>query len=549
MYRATIGCLLLLCVALINAQSVSYDFSVPYVGGHQLSIKNSGSGNIVMAKLIFESNAVISGTPYGDLWNNNAAISSTSSGNGVTYIYTVTWGTSGFTLSSGQSSSMTYTFSNNGGPLQPLGMNPISVSVVPKGASNPITAGVEGACKGSACNNPTPGYRVVGYYTDWDMYERSYLPSDLPIDKINEVNYAFLNFDLDGNLVLYDTNSDPQQLPRLSLLKQQYPYLRLYLSIGGWTLSNDFSTVAASTSATQNFAKQCADALIQTGFDGIDIDWEYPVVREGSPADAKNFPNFLSAIREAIDAAAQSESLRTGAAVKYYLSFAASAGIDKIEAVSKLNPGAWAQVQQAVDFANVMAYDFHGAFDEPNPSDFLAPLYISPHDPYIDNATIGKYDCNDGMNDWINVGFNKSQLALGIPLYGRSVTVQSMGNTHGLWQPITGCPSGEFDSTGLFDYRCIIAGECYGSPLPAGTTLLPAAQNPIANYSMEPIGYNPSGNFFISYDDAASATIKATFVVTRGYNGIMMWTYSGDVPINNPNSIINAVYKVFTNTN
>ncbi|GAM28163.1 hypothetical protein SAMD00019534_113390, partial [Acytostelium subglobosum LB1] len=543
MYRlVTIACMALMCVAIANAQSASYGFQVPYAGGHTITITNTGGSNLVMATMLMESNVVFSGTPYGSLWNNDATYTYKSSGNGVTYLYTITWGTDGFELGPGQSADMTYTVGNTGGPLGALGMNPNYVQIIPKGASGPITLPIQGACKGSACNNPSPNYRIVGYYTDWDMYERQYLPSNLPINKINEVNYAFLNFDLQGNLQLYDTNSDPQQLPRLSVLKQQYPYLKLYLSIGGWTLSNDFSTVAASASATKNFATQCANSLIQTGFDGIDIDWEYPVVREGSNADAVDFPNFMTAIRQALDAAAAEQSERLGTTVQYYLSFAATGGVDKIEAVSNLNPNAWTQVKEAVDYANVMTYDFHGAFDQPGPSDFLAALDITPQDPYYNNATLGKYDTVDAMNAWLKVGFEKSQLAIGVPLYGRSVTVAQMGDTNGLWQPITGCPTGEFDDTGLFDYRCIINNECYGTSLPADTIIIQAANNPNANYSQEPIGYSAQSNFFISFDDAQTAVAKAKYVVAQGFGGVMMWTFSGDVAINNPNSIINALY-------
>eukprot|EP01133_Synstelium_polycarpum_P015008 gene15008-17749_t len=530
-----------MCVALAYAATpaVSYTFSVPYVGAHQLGLSTT-SGSIKVMSLIFESNAEIDGTPYGDLWNNNAVISSVPTGNNITYTYTVSWGSSGFSLTPGSSPSMTYGFSSNAGPLE-CGMNPILVQVTTSASSSPITATISGACRGNACNDPSPNYRIVGYYTDWDMYERDYLPANIPITMANEIHYAFINFDTAGNLDLYDTNSDPQQLPRLSVLRQQFPYLNIYLSIGGWTLSDDFSTVAASESATQNFATQCAQALIQTGFNGIDIDWEYPVVREGNPDDAKDFPNFLTAIRTALDAAAEEQSKATGTPVTYYLSIAGPAGIDKIDAVLATNPNGWTQVQEACHYVNIMAYDFHGSWD--TISDFMAPLDISPNDPYINNATLGKYDTVDAVNMYLKLGFTKNQLTVGIPIYGRSSYVSTMGSTFGLWQPITGCPPGEFDATGLFDYRCIINNECYGTGLPAGTTIVQPANNPNANYAQGPIGYSAADNFFISFDDAQSVAIKAKYIAQQGLGGAMFWTFSGDVAITNPNSIIASIYN------
>ena len=47
-------------------------------------------------------------------------------------------------------------------------------------------------------------------------------------------------------------------------------------SIGGWTLSDNFPGIAADPSRRNRFAQQCVDLIVAYGFDGIDIDWEYP---------------------------------------------------------------------------------------------------------------------------------------------------------------------------------------------------------------------------------------------------------------------------------
>eukprot|EP01132_Coremiostelium_polycephalum_P004291 gene4291-5366_t len=537
-----INCIILGCYSQ-STSTVRYQFTVPYVGGHELTIENTGSSSITIQKLFMVSNVLFSSTPYGQMWNN-AATYSVKRNDNVTYAYTITWGSSGFSLSAGESSSFTYTYTDTLGPLNGLGMNPRSVSVsLSSNPNNPITATIAGACKGSACNNPS-SKRITGYYTDWDMYSRQFLPEDIPIDIINNIHYAFLNFDNSGNIMLYDTNSDPQQLPRLSVLRQQYPYLNIYLSIGGWTLSGDFSTVASNSESTQNFANQCAQALLQTGMNGIDIDWEYPVDREGHPDDAQDFPAFLMTIRKAIDEAADQESQRTGTPVKFYLSVAAAAGIDKVQAITNLNPDAYETVVAALDVVNIMAYDYHGCWDPI--SDFMAPFNISPIDPWINNSTISQYNMVDSVKLYLGLGFSPSQISVGIPAYGRAVLVSQMGNSQGLYQPIVNCATGEFDDTGIFDYRCIIANECYGSSLPAGTTLLSAPQNPFALYSQEGIGYNKQTGFFITYDDSNSATVKSQYVLDHQLGGAMVWTISGDTPSSNPNSIFSAIHKVFT---
>ena len=49
---------------------------------------------------------------------------------------------------------------------------------------------------------------------------------------------------------------------------------QVYPSIGGWTLSGSFPTVAADPKTRQRFAQECVGLIADYGFDGIDIDWD-----------------------------------------------------------------------------------------------------------------------------------------------------------------------------------------------------------------------------------------------------------------------------------
>lgn len=40
--------------------------------------------------------------------------------------------------------------------------------------------------------------------------------------------------------------------------------------------SDNFPTLSANPTSRDNFAKKCAEIVEYYGFDGIDIDWEYP---------------------------------------------------------------------------------------------------------------------------------------------------------------------------------------------------------------------------------------------------------------------------------
>lgn len=134
-------------------------------------------------------------------------------------------------------------------------------------------------------------------------------------------------------------------------------------SIGGWTLSNNFPSIAADPQKRQNFANSCVELIEAFEFDGIDLDWEYPgyTPHNGTPADKENFTLLLQEISTAIDA--YGESINKD----MILTIAVGAAPDRMDDVE------WDNVSSLVDIINVMSYDFFGAF---SPStNHNSPLY------------------------------------------------------------------------------------------------------------------------------------------------------------------------------
>lgn len=60
-------------------------------------------------------------------------------------------------------------------------------------------------------------------------------------------------------------------------LKQKKPSLQVWLSIGGWDLGGlIFSDMVRFKGTRSNFIGSAIEVMDAWGFDGIDIDWEYP---------------------------------------------------------------------------------------------------------------------------------------------------------------------------------------------------------------------------------------------------------------------------------
>jgi chitinase len=125
----------------------------------------------------------------------------------------------------------------------------------------------------------------VAYFINWGIYGRNYQVTDIPFTMVTHINYAFGNIGPGGQLILgdpyadidkafpgdsWDTSVQPYRgnFWQLKKAKQQYPQLKVLLSVGGWTWSGKFSDVASSPSSRQAFAASCKTFLDTYGFDG-----------------------------------------------------------------------------------------------------------------------------------------------------------------------------------------------------------------------------------------------------------------------------------------
>lgn len=85
------------------------------------------------------------------------------------------------------------------------------------------------------------------------------------------------------------------------------------ISIGGWDYSAYFSDIASTAARRTAFAESCLTFILEHGFDGVDLDWEYPVSggaagNTNRPQDKQNFTLLLKEIRRQLD----SQSAVTG---------------------------------------------------------------------------------------------------------------------------------------------------------------------------------------------------------------------------------------------
>lgn len=387
-----------------------------------------------------------------------------------------------------------------------------------------------------------PCREIVGYYPNWQWYDRNKLvnPSTIRYHKYTVINYCFFKPEINGTISNTDTWADENLLkgqinwstnpvsyyPNTSIIDLAHNAgTKVFVSIGGWTLSNNFPVIAASPSLRAKFASECNRLIKFYNFDGIDIDWEYPgyVPHGGTSADKTNFTLLLQEIRDSLN------YLGTLNNKTYKLTACFAADQTKMQNIQ------WNNVVPLVDMINVMSYDFFGAWDcEANHN---SPLYST----LSGNPNFNLNDVFLELKNTHNVPPNK--INLGVAFYGRS----QMGATF-LYQP-TNCTENQ-----------VVFPEDLGSPLyyniDKNLHLFNRYwdNNAQVPYLLGKTNSTASGTF-VSFDDKSSIGLKANYIKSNNLLGAIIWEISGDYIESFPGSgiisgtpLLDTLNQVFCNS-
>jgi len=386
--------------------------------------------------------------------------------------------------------------------------------------------------------DPAGDKKVVAYFTEWGIYGRDYEVSDLPADKLTHVNYAFAKITDQGEVGIFDSwaavekpfGNDTWETPlrgnyhALQVLKQQHPHLQTLISVGGWTLSDKFSDVALTAESRAKFAKSAVDFIKKYGFDGVDLDWEYPVSGGLSsnvyrPEDGANYVQLVKEVRRQLEVAGATDSRH------YLLTIAAPAGYDKY------NNFQLAAMEPSLDWFNVMTYDYHGTWE--NQTNHQAALFANPNDP----SGVGtQYNVDFTIQAYMDAGVPTGKIVMGAPIYGRGWSGVANVN-HGLFQNATGAASGTWEK-GTFDYSDLL-NKVKTQPEVYKVYWDTQADTPFI--------YAPTveGGMFSTFENPEMIAKRVDYIFANQLGGMMFWEASGDVrDSNSPDSLIGTAAKL-----
>ncbi|KAF2716673.1 glycoside hydrolase family 18 protein [Polychaeton citri CBS 116435] len=342
-------------------------------------------------------------------------------------------------------------------------------------------------CKqpGSGTSNGDVQSRIIGYYEAWNWNKKctGMQLKDIPVSSITHLHYAFAYIDPSSYEITTMDNTIPYDLfTGITSLKMQNPNLKVIISLGGWTFSDD-------NTATQPFVDKLIDFMLNYGFDGVDLDWEYPGAsdRGGKEDDGVKYTQLLAALRTKFSGII---SFTAPTSCWYLRHF-------DLTAMTKY-----------VDWINVMTYDLHGTWDNTTAA-------IGNHVFAHTNLT----EIKTAFDLYWRNNIPAEKVNLGLGFYGRSFQLKDPS----CFRP--GClfkggasPGSCTDNSGTLSYREIM--------------------DIIDRYNISPY-YDKENQVkyitwksdqWVSYDDQDTFQAKIKFANDLGLGGLLLWSLDQDTP-------------------
>ncbi len=401
--------------------------------------------------------------------------------------------------------------------------------------------------------------RIVTYFEEWGIYSRDVNLSDVDGQSMTHMNYSFFDVKSDGSITLFDEFAalqkrfpqsdqvsrsfstadyaamDPELLAayessgrytvsqagdsvtvrsvpvgwngvgtnnagnfeQLRRFKELNPEVNLGFALGGWTLSDEFSTAYSTQAGRDKFVSETVRIFQEYDFfNTVDFDWEYPggggkAGNAVSLEDCANFALVLEDLRFALD------DLSDQTGEQYDISIATAGGYEKL---ANLNLEG---IDDYVDFYNVMTYDFHGGWEN-----------VTGHQAAM-TGDANNYDVTSAVAVFENAGVDLSKVVMGAPAYSRAWGDVSDGGSFGYQQPGRGASAtGSFEA-GVYDYKDIVEDVVTG-------------QRDLYWDDDNKAAFVYNGDEWSSMETAATIAGKAAYIQEKDLGGMMFWALSND---------------------
>lgn len=362
---------------------------------------------------------------------------------------------------------------------------------------------------------------IVGY---WEGDGKLDL-DDIPADNLTHINYAFAPVNEEGKPEV--SSGDQKEIEKLNKYKEDHPHVESLISIGGWGQNSYYiSDLAATEESREQFVEDYINTYIdEYEFDGIDLDWEFPV-RGGEDGmqnrleDKENQTKLFKEFREQLN----EKEIETGE--EYLLTTATPTG--RYQNGGPYVPGdsyEFDEIPKYLDWVQLMTYDMANGFAPT--TNHNAPMHPVDADP-MSEASKKWNNVSGAVEYYEKEGVPKDKMVLGTAFYGRSFIV-SNSKDDGLYQP--------YDEPGAnADWKEIKDDYLDDS-------------NWIKHWDSTaevPWMFNPETKRFLTYDNPESIGKKAAFINDNELRGGMIWSIGLD---DEEHTLLNALSEPILKNN
>jgi len=342
--------------------------------------------------------------------------------------------------------------------------------------------------------------RLVADYGYWSRTQTPpYSSAQIPFHMLTHINHAGVGFNGDGSLTVPSGFLEPALIE-----KAHAAGVKVLLLLGG-----DFPGLETNSGALSTLLANLQTFITQNGYDGLDIDWEYPETAQ----DTQMFTGLMSGLR------------RTFPSPNYYL----SADIPPWGGAYNI-PG----VEPYIDYYNIMMYDCAGPWtDDGQLNSAIFPNPANPQ-PWECDPGGSVLQAADVFIDDYHVP--PAKLNMGTPFYGYFYT--TVDEVYGL------CWAGEPNRT--CDSH-LVRGVNYGTwvkpEINQGGWTVYFDEKSSVPYLLRSDG-SPG---FVTYDDQYSTYTRIWYSDwQRGLGGSFMWSIDEDYD-GQTQPLLDSMYKATMN--
>lgn len=340
----------------------------------------------------------------------------------------------------------------------------------------------------------------LGYWESWSVWRapgcnRMY-PEDIDVvgNGYTHLVYSFAAVGANFEIEPYNaaTSEEVPMYQRFNAIKQTHQSLKTLIGVGGWTHNDPgtycrrFAEMAATPERRQTFAQSVVNFCRTHGFDGVDLDWEYPgdLGRCGTINDKANYGLMVQEIRSAFNSRPETQD--------FLITMAVPANIPYLERGYHLQ-----SLGINLDYVNLMSYDIAGTWS----AEVGSHTDMSSIRPTVDFM--------------LSQGIPSTKLVLGLAAYARTFSLNDPETCSTVGCPFSGARGG----------GCVVGNAVGYTPLVTINEIIESGTYASLelNRNTESMELVTNEGEFISFDNQDTLSMKAAYAGTKCLGGYMWW--------------------------